>query len=88
MQCLKKREALLSKLAANKFQINSGTFIAMLLFRILATVKNDKKITVDFSRETVIFLLIKPVAFLKGAKEELWQQVSSIQITIDHIREC
>ncbi|EPH63689.1 hypothetical protein D932_01983 [Enterococcus casseliflavus 14-MB-W-14] len=43
MQCLKKREALLSKLAANKFQINSGTFIAMLLFRILATVKNDKK---------------------------------------------
>ena len=55
MQCLKKREALLSKLAANKFQINSGTFIAMLLFRILATVKNDKKITVDFSKETVIF---------------------------------
>lgn len=65
MQCLKKREALLSKLAANKFQINSGTFIAMLLFRILATVKNDKKITVDFSRETVIFLLIKPCRLLK-----------------------
>lgn len=75
MQCLRKREALLSKLAANKFQINSGTFIAMLLFRILATVKNDKKITVDFSRETVIFLLIKPVAFLKGAKEELLTQL-------------
>jgi len=65
MQCLKKREALLSKLAANKFQINSGTFIAMLLFRILATVKNDKKITVDFSKETVIFLLIKPCRLLK-----------------------
>ena len=75
MQCLRKREALLSKLAANKFQINSGTFIAILLFRILATVKNDKKITVDFSRETVIFLLIKPVAFLKGAKEELLTQL-------------
>jgi len=65
MQCLKKREAVLSKLAANKFQINSGTFIAMLLFRILATVKNDKKITVDFSKETVIFLLIKPCRLLQ-----------------------
>ncbi len=61
----KEKEALLSKLAANKFQINSGTFIAMLLFRILATVKNDKKITVDFSKETVIFLLIKPCRLLK-----------------------
>ena len=65
MQCLKKREALLSKLAANKFQINSGTFIAVLLFRILATVKNNKKITVDFSKETVIFLLIKPCRLRK-----------------------
>ncbi|EGC71320.1 hypothetical protein HMPREF9087_0070 [Enterococcus casseliflavus ATCC 12755] len=65
MQCLKKREALLSKLAANKFQINSGTFIAVLLFRILATVKNNKKITVDFSKEMVIFLLIKPCRLLK-----------------------
>lgn len=37
----------------------------MLLFRILATVKNDKKITVDFSKETVIFLLIKPCRLLK-----------------------
>ena len=62
MQCLKKREALLSKLAANKFQINSGTFIAMLLFRILATVKNDKKITVDFSKETVIFITNKTLS--------------------------
>ena len=65
MKCLKKREALLSKLAPNKFQINSDTFIAMLLFRILATAKNDKKITVDFSKETVIFLLIKPSRLLK-----------------------
>ena len=45
--------------------ISFGTFTAMLIFGILATVKNDKKITVDFSRETVIFLLIKPCCLLK-----------------------
>ena len=39
--------------------------VEVLLFRILATVKNDKKKTVDFSRETVIFLLIKPYRLLQ-----------------------
>ncbi|MFP8917190.1 putative holin-like toxin [Enterococcus innesii] len=34
--------------------ISFGTFTAMLIFGILAAVKNDKRITVDFCRKTVI----------------------------------
>jgi len=52
--------------------ISFGTFTAMLIFGILAAVKNDKKkITVNFNRETVIFLIIKNCRLLKRCERRV-----------------